>query len=87
MRRCVNCLNSANRNVRVDLRCSDVLVAEYLLKAANVRSVLVHQRGHAVAEQMTGTALPKLGSGNVLPRNPRQMAGGPRKLLLLAWGR
>ena len=45
-------LQRADGNLRVNLRTLQVLVAKHLLDKADVGPVLVHQRGHRVAEQM-----------------------------------
>ena len=50
MSRGVDLLQGADRHVRVNLRGLDVLVAEDLLDEADVGSVLVHVRRHAVAQ-------------------------------------
>jgi len=48
----VDLLQGADCDLRVNLRRLDVLVAKHLLDVTDVGSILVHQRGHRVAEEM-----------------------------------
>ena len=53
-------LQRSDGDMGIDLRRLQVHVSKYLLDKADVGSVLVHQRGHRVAEEMAGPGLSQL---------------------------
>ncbi len=69
MRCGMDLLQRPDGDVGIDLRRLQLHMAEHLLDEADVGSVLVHQRGHRVAEQMAGPGLAQL--GRVDPRLAR----------------
>ena len=61
MCRCVNLLQHSNRNVRVNLRRVQTLVAKHGLDVANIRSAFEHQGCHCVSKDMARTSLGDFG--------------------------
>ena len=57
----MNLLQLSNRDLRIDLGCSQVRVAEHRLDVPNVCAVLEHQCCHRVAEHVAGTLFADLG--------------------------
>ena len=78
MRGRVHLLQSADSNVRVNLRGLDVLVPEDLLDVTDVGPVLVHVRGHAVAQQVTSSHLAGFCGHDVNAHRPRQVIAAER---------
>jgi len=76
MGRRVDLLKSAQRNLRVNLRGLDVLVAEDLLDKTDVGPVLMHVGRHAVAKQMAGPAFTDAGAEGTA----REREKGPSRL-------
>ena len=57
MRRSVDLLQLAKRNLGVDLSRPDIGVAEHLLNEPNVGSIFMHQRSECVPKQVTRAGL------------------------------
>jgi hypothetical protein len=74
----MNALQCSDCHLSVDLGCFNVGVAEHLLNAADVGSVFVHQCCHRVTKQMARTALAQFRSGDVAPRDVRQVVPAER---------
>ena len=68
----VNLLELANRYLGVDLRGGEVGVAQHLLDESYVGSVLQHQCGHGVAEEMARPGFVDVGLGDVVPNDSAQ---------------
>ena len=73
MRRSVDLLQLAKRNLGVDLSRPDIGVAEHLLNEPNVGSIFMHQRSECVPKQVTRAGLSDFRLQNVSADEIRHM--------------
>ena len=73
VRQFVDFLQLRDAHMCIYLRAFQAGVAEHSLNEADVRTVFQHQRGHAVAEDMTASGQPDVGLADVTAHAVAQM--------------
>jgi hypothetical protein len=69
----MDALESPQCHLRVELGSADVRMSEHLLDVSDVGPIFMHERGHAVTEQMARSALAQVRTYNVPTRDPSQV--------------